>query len=56
MNANYFNLLQLNDLRGQEVLDCLCCDELGYKAKNLMSNGYTEELESQPFFSLGFSF
>lgn len=51
MNTNYFNLLQLKGLRGQKVLDGLCCDELDCKAKELMSNGYTVDkaLESQIF-------
>lgn len=56
MNTNYFNLLQLKGLRGQKVLDGLCCAELGHKAKELMSNGYTRTRESDFFFSMGFSF
>ena len=40
LNKNYFNLLQLNDLRGWKNLYCLGCDELGYRAKKLMQ-GYT---------------
>lgn len=43
MNTNYFNLLQLKGLWGQKVLDGLCCDELGHKAKELMTNGYTRD-------------